>query len=622
MSFQPAGVEDWVPASPNRPITTGDQIWVDEGARAEMHVGSTALRLGEETSLQFLGLDDQTTQIQLTSGSLSVHVRYLDSSQVFEVDTPNSAFSIFGPGDYRIDVPPNSQTTFVTVRGGNGEVTGGGQAFSIASGEQAAVTGDRSVYYDVYGAPDPDAWDGWCMDREMREERSASLRYVPPEMTGYVDLDDHGYWQNSPYGQVWVPRDVQPGWAPYHYGHWSWIDPWGWTWVDDAPWGFAPFHYGRWAYWNDRWAWVPGPLAARPVYAPALVAWVGGPHFGVSLSFGSAAIAWVPLGPREVYVPPYQVSSAYVTRVNTSNTVIANFDVTNVYNITHVTYVNSRAPNAVVAMPAQAMASARPVHEVAKPVSAAEFSSAQVVRAAQVAPQRQAVLGHANAPANVPHPPAALANRAVVAKHAPPPPPVSFAQKQQALQKNPGVPLSHEQVQQIRQSSPPPARAMVVKQAPAAHVVKPTVSKQPPQRAMQAIQARPGAKPLAAPLPPTTAPNKEEKKTPPPAAVEKTTRPARTTEPRAEEKKAPPPAATEKKATRPARTTESHVEEKKAPPPAATEKKTTRPAGTTEPRVEEKKAPPPAATEKPHVTAKPAATKKTTKPPKETEKKE
>jgi hypothetical protein len=24
------------------------------------------------------------------------------------------------------------------------------------------------------------------------------------------------------------------------------MSPWGWTWVDNAPWGFAPFHYGRW----------------------------------------------------------------------------------------------------------------------------------------------------------------------------------------------------------------------------------------------------------------------------------------------------------------------------------------------------------------------------------------
>ena len=37
VSFQPAGESDWVPAARNRPMTTGDRLWVDNGARAEMH---------------------------------------------------------------------------------------------------------------------------------------------------------------------------------------------------------------------------------------------------------------------------------------------------------------------------------------------------------------------------------------------------------------------------------------------------------------------------------------------------------------------------------------------------------------------------------------------------------
>ncbi len=650
VSFQPAGIEDWLPVSPNRPITTGDQIWVDDGARAEMHVGSTALRLGSQTSFQFLELDDSAAQIQLSTGVLNLHIQYLAPDQIFEVDTPNLAFTIFHPGDYRIDAQPDENITFVTVRSGNGEVTGGGQAFDLNPGQQAAVSGNQSIYFDVYSAPVPDWWDNWCQDREVREEHLPALRYVHAELTGFIDLDDHGYWQGSPYGEVWVPRDVPVGWAPYHYGHWSWIDPWGWTWVDDASWGFAPFHYGRWAFWNNTWAWVPGPLANPPVYAPALVAWVGGAGFGASFSFGGAAVAWVPLGPREVYVPPYHVSAAYVTQINTSGTVIANFNVTNVYNITHVTYVNASVPNAVVAVSAQSMASAQSVHEVSRPVSAAQFSSAQVIRAAQVAPQRQAVVGHAAATANVPHPPAAILKTPVVARHAPPPPPIPFAQKQQALQKNPGVPLDPQQTQQIRKSSPPPKRAMVVQQAPAAHKVQPTVATQPPARAMKAIQARPTAQPPsgtptpaqgnkpAPPPAPVPAPKVEEKKAPPPAApkVEEkkaaapphvTTKPAGTEAPKVEEKKAAPPAAPkveEKKAaapahatTKPAGTGAPKVEEKKTPPPAAPkveEKKTPPPAA---PKVEEKKAPPPEAA-KPATTK--ATTKKTTKPRETTEK--
>ena len=37
-------------------------------------------------------------------------------------------------------------------------------------------------------------------------------------------------------------------------------------------------------------------MVARPVYAPALVAWVGGPHLSVNVSFGGGGgVAWFPL---------------------------------------------------------------------------------------------------------------------------------------------------------------------------------------------------------------------------------------------------------------------------------------------------------------------------------------
>src|SRR6202041_3475727 len=94
--------------------------------------------------------------------------------------------------------------------------------------------------------------------RAQREDQLPAARYCSREMVGYQDLDQHGTWRNTPdYGNVWVPNGMPAGWAPYHFGHWLWVDPWGWTWVDDAPWGFAPFHYGRWARFNGAWGWIP-----------------------------------------------------------------------------------------------------------------------------------------------------------------------------------------------------------------------------------------------------------------------------------------------------------------------------------------------------------------------------
>ena len=163
-----------------------------------------------------------------------------------------------------------------------------------------------------------------------REDRVVSTRYVPEEMTGYEDLDQYGAWRTAPdYGAVWVPTAVPAGWAPYRSGHWVWVSPWGWTWVDSAPWGFAPFHYGRWVWLGNHWAWAPGRRIARPVYAPALVAFIGGSNFSVSVGVGSApAVGWVPLGWREPYRPWYRASHAHVRNVNVTH-------VTNVTNITN-----------------------------------------------------------------------------------------------------------------------------------------------------------------------------------------------------------------------------------------------------------------------------------------------
>jgi len=41
VSFNPAGTDDWVSAVVNRPVTTGDKLWNDSGARSEL---SMALR--------------------------------------------------------------------------------------------------------------------------------------------------------------------------------------------------------------------------------------------------------------------------------------------------------------------------------------------------------------------------------------------------------------------------------------------------------------------------------------------------------------------------------------------------------------------------------------------------
>ncbi len=459
VSFRPGDVEDWVPAELNRPLTTGDHLWTDEGARASIHIGNASLRLNSRTAFQFLNLDDNAVQIRLAEGSLNIHVRTLAEGEAFEVDTPNTAFTVTRPGEYRVDVNPDNFVSTVIVRAGEGEVTGADQPFAVRSGELARISGNDSLRYDTAGAPRRDEWDEWCEARDRREEQSLSARYVPRDMVGYQDLDDYGDWRSvSDYGPVWVPRRVEAGWAPYHYGRWVWVEPWGWTWVDDSPWGFAPFHYGRWVY-VGYWAWVPGPAAVRPVYAPALVAWVGGSRFSTVIAFGGGGgVAWFPLGPREVYVPAYRASRVYINRVNVTNTTIVNnVNITNI-NTANYRYVNREAPGAVIAVPHTAFAGSRPVQGSAIPVRGDALRSAEVLNTVPVAPSRASVMGGYTG-RSVAQPPVAIQERTIVYRRTPPPAPVPFEERQRALSSNPGRPLDASQIQELRSTRPQQERS-------------------------------------------------------------------------------------------------------------------------------------------------------------------
>ncbi|MBZ5701345.1 MAG: hypothetical protein LAN84_05810 [Acidobacteriia bacterium] len=514
ISFQPAGTDDWVSAVVNRPITTGDKLWTERDARAELHMGSAAIRLSGETGFSFLNLSDRIVQIRLTEGAINVRLRQLDPDEMFEVDTPNLAFTLLRAGEYRIEVNEAGDATVITVRSGDGEMTGGGQALTVHADQRATFTGTEQLSADVDDAGGYDDFDEWCRDRDRRAEHAISTRYVSRDVIGYEDLDEYGEWVAAPdYGYIWMPTTVVVGWAPYRYGHWVWISPWGWTWVDEAPWGFAPFHYGRWVHWRGRWGWIPGPYVVRPVYAPALVAWVGGPHFSLTLTFGrGGGVAWFPLGPREVYIPPYRVSPTYVTNVNVTNTTVNNVYVTNVYNNytanreTDIRYVNRGAPGAVTAVPRNVFASAQPVARNNVQVNEREAARAPVSPGAAIAPQQRSVLGAGAEGANVARPPAGLQNRAVVAKTPPPPRPVPFAAQQKALQENQGRPLDPEQMRRIRPAGEERAPRANVRVAPPAPKPVPVEKVAPPRPGRPAPperpQARPPVKPPEAPAQP------------------------------------------------------------------------------------------------------------------------
>jgi hypothetical protein len=568
VSFAPAGEDEWVQAGLNRPMTNGDRLWVDNGGRAELDLGNAAVRLDGLTSANILNLDDRLAQFQLTQGTANVDVRTLREGEYVEIDTPNLAVTLRQPGSYRVNVDAGANATTVGVRSGQAEVIGEGAAYLVNPGQSYRFAGlDLRAYQLTALAPDTD-FDRWSGDRERALARSVSARYVAPTVIGYQELDAYGSWRDVPdYGYVWVPARVAVDWAPYHDGHWVWVQPWGWTWVDRAPWGFAPFHYGRWVHLYGGWCWVPGPRYDRPVYAPALVAFVGGPGFQIGV--GGPGVAWFPLGPRDVYRPAYSVSRNYFTRVNVSNTFINVNVVSSHFDNPHADngYMNRHIPGAVIAVPATAFGQNQSMTRAAMRLPGDALARAPIAGWAPVAPAYGAITAGA---ASGQRPPAFLRERPVFAHTPPPAPPVSFAAQQGLLANRGGQPLSAGERVQLQQAQAPshaaaglpPVRTLpynaVPGPAPAVGPANPgdNRGRRDPQGDREAF-GRPGLAPTPAPQtpaaqpsPPSVAPaftesrrgmERQERPTPQPAQVQPQPMPAQPSESQRQIAPAPQP---------------------------------------------------------------------------------
>ncbi|MCW5578512.1 MAG: hypothetical protein KIS89_07710, partial [Dokdonella sp.] len=450
VSFQPAGGKDWVQASLNRPLMAGDSLHTDRNARTELQLGGATVRIDDRSSLNLLNLNNDLAQFELSEGVLSLSVRSIARGQSYEIDTPTLAFVTTMPGLYRIDIAPDGRSTMVTVFEGNADVYGENNAsYSVRAGNSYRFNDSALRDYEILDLPRADDFDNWVASRQRAYSRSVSRQYVADDMIGAYDLDEYGSWSTArDYGAVWYPTQVAVGWAPYRSGYWSWVGPWGWTWIDNSPWGFAPFHYGRWVYIGNRWGWCPGPRHVRAIYAPAMVAFVGGHGWGASVSLGGP-IGWFPLGPRDVYVPWYHSSHRYFTNINVHNTtIINNVRITNVYNDysrgrpvpgTDYMWRNNRA--ALTAVSRDTFVGARPVMAGRVDVNARQWSNANVVSRLGVAPTEGSFVS-ATARRVDERPQAAVLERPIIARTAPAPRVAPIGERIQAIERNGGQPLA------------------------------------------------------------------------------------------------------------------------------------------------------------------------------------
>src|SRR5579872_573285 len=438
---------DWIQANLNYPVSDGFAIAPQDGGRAEIEVGPIALRVGPLSELDVSTLNELQTSLTLAQGELSLTVGQLARGERIEITTPRGVMEILASGRYHLDAGTTESPTRFEVFDGRAQVQRDGGNNMLSRGQAALINPDNTV---TTASVEPDPLDQWAFDRDRGPgpgrstagappppppTGSASAGYVSPEMTGGADLEAYGSWSPSPdYGQVWYPNDVASDWAPYTDGHWGWVSPWGWTWIDDEPWGFAPFHYGRWAYIDDRWGWVPGEVVAEPVYAPALVVFVGGRDHPFRWDHDHEGVGWFPLGPHEAYQPDFRTSERYIRDVNRTNVDVRNLNITRVndrfvINNTRNETVNNFANHRfVTAVPADRFGQTQRVKDVA-------VRNTSVVNAAASLP-----VSHAP-PVTPPHT-AATSNRATTRSTQfgrTPPPPVPQGRTAAGLQHGPGA---------------------------------------------------------------------------------------------------------------------------------------------------------------------------------------
>ncbi len=317
----------WEQAALNTPITAGSSIATQLPGRTEVRVGSTALSLGQESQVVWTEVNDNSVQMEMRNGLFALRVRALAPGERVVLKTADAKVQVLKAGSYRFRHVAQQARLRIWVLEGQARVVLGQQELTLDPGQQVQIDRGLATQLQSSASDDHNSFHEFVTGRDRRSDSSLSLLHVSAEVTGVQDLDGHGNWHDEAgYGAVWFPNRLPADWAPYRFGRWRWLAPWGWTWIDDKPWGFAPFHYGRWLFTGGRWGWVPGLLAAanapsRPVYAPALVGFFGDQAGAVWTSSvaPTPVVGWYPLAPGEIYWPAYSTQTAYVRALNAAS---------------------------------------------------------------------------------------------------------------------------------------------------------------------------------------------------------------------------------------------------------------------------------------------------------------
>lgn len=283
-----ADTDEWERVVLNLPVVEGDEIVSAEDSRFEIQFSTSKhLRVSSDSFLRIVTMRDDGIAIGLSQGKASIRLLEFDpQAGYFEVDAPGTTVAFQRSGRYRLDAEQGTDEVVVGVlEGGEARIYSSTSGFTLRSGRSARVftdgrnAGDWEVgSLSHYG----DDLDEWALERESVIARRLNDayydRYYDRDIYGADELSDHGQWIHTrEYGYIWQPFSSATAgysdWSPYRYGHWRWIPAYGWTWVNDEPWGWATYHHGRWIWYKGRWYWSPYGYYryGRSWWRPALV---------------------------------------------------------------------------------------------------------------------------------------------------------------------------------------------------------------------------------------------------------------------------------------------------------------------------------------------------------------
>ena len=169
---------EWIAAARNRPVTTGDHLATDNGARAELAIGSTVLRLDGATEVEVTRLDDQQVELHVDGGSVGLRLRDQRAVGELQITTSDGRVRFEATGRYRVDRLQNA--TDITVYAGQAVYEGPNSALPLQVNQhgQFWIDANGAAQYNLY-EPARDAFAAWNVERD-RAQDVASVRYVSP----------------------------------------------------------------------------------------------------------------------------------------------------------------------------------------------------------------------------------------------------------------------------------------------------------------------------------------------------------------------------------------------------------------------------------------------------------